>query len=383
MAGAERARFELARALRDAHVGLADIRIGIQYAGEMVMMAEALDDPEALATALGALGTGYLSAGAHRGGVLLLESAAAIAREHDLPLPLIRALHNLASFLNCRDLPVALGHAQQARDTARRAGLHTLAEAARTNMAISLWCLGRLTEMAELSTQGLEATDPQARITWGTFEVWLADARGEPFPSAQDTDTDSENNLAWMASADLTRAVAADNQTEATRLAPAILAHLLAASSLEDDFFLLWPPLVLAALSAGDLELAERLLAPVTTALPGQRSPAVAAQWHRLHGLLAAAHGDDPGLAETELRAGIEALERFGAVGFHAQAQEELARWLTTEHRDEEAAPLLTAARATYDRIGATGWLSRLDEWQTTHFQTPAASRTAGYPTPR
>ena len=164
VAGAERARFELARALRDAHVGLADIRIEIQYAGEMLILAEALDDPEALATALGALGTGYLSAGAHRGGVLLLESAAAIAREHDLPLPLVRALHNLAAFLNCRDLPIALGHAQEARDTARRAGLHTLAEATTSNMAISLWSLGRLTEVAELSTQGLEATDPQARI---------------------------------------------------------------------------------------------------------------------------------------------------------------------------------------------------------------------------
>ena len=220
-AGAERARFELARALRDAHVGLADIRIEIQYAGEMLILAEALDDPEALATALGALGTGYLSAGAHRGGVLLLESAAAIAREHDLPLPLVRALHNLAAFLNCRDLPIALGHAQEARDTARRAGLHTLAEATTSNMAISLWSLGRLTEVAELSTQGLEATDPQARIASATFEVWLADARGEALPrSAQDTDTDAENNLAWLGIADLTRAIAADKQADATGLAP-------------------------------------------------------------------------------------------------------------------------------------------------------------------
>jgi class 3 adenylate cyclase len=384
VAGAERARFELARALRDAHVGLADIRIEIQYAGEMLILAEALDDPEALATALGALGTGYLSAGAHRGGVLLLESAAAIAREHDLPLPLVRALHNLAAFLNCRDLPIALGHAQQARDTARRAGLHTLADATTSNMAISLWSLGRLTEVAELSTQGLEATDPQARIASGTFEVWLADARGEALPPpGQHTDTDAENNLAWLGITDLTRAIAADKQADATGLAPLILTHLLAASSLEDDFFLLWPPLVLAALRAGDLDLAERLLAPVTTALPGQRSPAVAAQWHRLNGLLAAARGKDPELAESEMRTGMNALEAFGAVGFHAQAQEELARWLATEHRDEEAAPLLTAARATYDRIGANGWLSRLDEWQTAHLQTPAASRTVGYPTTR
>jgi ABC-type amino acid transport substrate-binding protein len=109
----------------------------------------------------------------------------------------------------------------------------------------------------------------------------------------------------------------------------------------------------------------------------------VAAQWHRLNGLLAAARGEDPELAESELRVGMNALAGLGAVGFHAQAQEELACWLATEQREEEAAALLAAARATYDKIGANGWLSRLDEWQTTHLQTLAASRTAGYPTTR
>ena len=166
-------------------------------------------------------------------------------------------------------------------------------------------------------------------------------------------------------------------------LAPLVLTHLLAASGLDDDFFLLWPPLVLAALRAGNLDLAERLLAPVTTALPGQRSPAVAAQWHRLNGLLAAAHGDDPELAETEMRAGIEALDSLRRGRLPRTGPGGAGRWLVTQHRDEEAAPLLAAARATYDEIGANGWLSRLDEWQTTHLQTPAASRTAGYPTTR
>ena len=121
----------------------------------------------------------------------------------------------------------------------------------------------------------------------------------------------------------------------------------------------------------------------MTDALPGQRTPAVAAQWHRLLGLLAAARDEDLELAETEMRAGIGALDAFGARGFHAQAQEELGRWLVTQRRTEEAAPLLAGARATYDEIGANGWLSRLDQWQTSHLQTPAGSGTAGYPTSR
>lgn len=76
--------------------------------------------------------------------------------------------------------------------------------------------------------------------------------------------------------------------------------------------------------------------------------------------------GEDPGLAEKEMRAGIAALAAFGAVGFHAQAQEERGRWLVTQRRDDEAEPLLDAARTTYTEIGAAGWLAKLDSWQTT-----------------
>ena len=109
--------------------------------------------------------------------------------------------------------------------------------------------------------------------------------------------------------------------------------------------------------------LAERLLEPVETSLPGRVGPAVAAQWHRLRGLVAAAKGDSSAFVETELRRGIAALEEFGAVGYSAQAQEDLARWLRDQGRPDDAEPLVRAARATYVTMGAVGWLKRLDAW--------------------
>jgi hypothetical protein len=130
---------------------------------------------------------------------------------------------------------------------------------------------------------------------------------------------------------------------------------------IDDDFMVLWPPLLHAALANHDIALAERLLAPVTNAQPGRVSPAVAAQWHRLRGLVAATRGDDPLQVEAELRAGIDALDTFGAVGYRAQTQEELARWLVDQGRPDEAKPLFDAARETYIAIGAVGWLARLD----------------------
>ena len=159
-------------------------------------------------------------------------------------------------------------------------------------------------------------------------------------------------------------------------MAPVVLGHAMASAGIDDDFFVLWPPLVLGALSIGDLDLAESLIAPVATSLPGRRPPAVAAQWHRLRGLLAAARNDDPRTVEAAMRDGVDALAAFGAVGFHAQAQDELGRWLVTQGRAEEARSLLATARATYADIGAAGWLARLDSYQAALEQSPTSSLT-------
>ena len=179
-------------------------------------------------------------------------------------------------------------------------------------------------------------------------------------------ETDSQSNLAWLRSADLARAVVTGDEAEAARLAPHVLDHLLAASGLDDDFFVLWPPTVLAALADQQVDLAEQLLAPVTQALPGQRPAAVTAQWHRLRGLVAAARGDDPRVRRIRAaRRHRRACAPSVPCGFQAQAEQELGRWLVTQGRTEEAAPLLDAARTAFAEIGASGWLAKLDTWRT------------------
>ena len=256
--GAERARFKLLEPLRHAHAGLGESKAEIQFAGEMLILAEALDDPEAVATALGDLGTGYLTLGAHRGGVILLESAAGIAREHDFPFPLARALHALAALLNCRDLTASLRHAQECAEVARRAGLQASVENAVVNYAIGLWCSGRLTEFSELIPEGLRAAQPGVRLTWGALDLWLAESLGKPLPEPLNEDvTDAQNDLAWSVCADVSRAVAVGDSIEVARLAPLALDHAMTAAGMDDDFFVLWPPLVVASLSLGDLDLTD------------------------------------------------------------------------------------------------------------------------------
>ena len=245
-------------------------------------------------------------------------------------------------------------------------------EIARVNMTVGLWCSGRLTDAAAALPEGLETADPQRDVAWPVLQVWVAEAQGTTIPASPPpgtdtaTDTDSESNLAWLRSADLARAVVDRRRSRSHPPGTAGPGRIsLAASGLDDDFFVLWPPTVLAALAGKQLDLAEQLLAPVTQALPGQRPPAVAAQWHRLRGLVAAARGDDPQLAETELRAGIDALRTFGASGFQAQAEEELGRWLVTQGRPTRRHRSSTRPARRIAEIGATGWLARLDSWQT------------------
>jgi ATP/maltotriose-dependent transcriptional regulator MalT len=125
----------------------------------------------------------------------------------------------------------------------------------------------------------------------------------------------------------------------------------------------LWPPLVRAALAASDLDLAEHLLEPVETTAPGLVPSGVAAQWHHLRGLVAVCRGDAVA-AEVGLTTAIEALQRFGATGYRARAQEDLGRWLVSLGKHNQAAEYLVAAQETYETIGARGWSATLATWQ-------------------
>jgi hypothetical protein len=121
----------------------------------------------------------------------------------------------------------------------------------------------------------------------------------------------------------------------------------------------LWPPIVETALAAGNTDLAEDLLKPVTTAPSGIVSPAVNAQYHRLNGLIMSLRDADTTAAERELRIGIQQFETYGAPGLAARAKVELARLLARQAGDTQT--LLAEARDAFHRMGADGWLAQME----------------------
>ena len=374
--GAELAMIRLAQGLGRAHADRGDNVEAAYYTDRRVRFAEAYGDPDHIAQAMLALGVGYVNSGAPETARALVEAAAGMARQHDRQVTLSNALNNLASLHASRDLPAAEVAAREGLEVARRAGVIGFMDYTAINLAIALWTAGRLADASEVIEDALGwMSIPSVRLAMQVLEQRIADATGAPLPPVPEGGGHEHQGLffGWSDIAIL-HASAAGDSTRAAELASESLPHVLSSMGIDDDFMVLWPPLVRACVDAGDLPRAEQMIEPVESASAGIVSPAVDAEWHWLRGLVAALRGDDPAQVETEIRLGIAALDKFGAVGLRAQAQEDLARWLDAQHRPGDAAPLIEAARATYAAVGANGWLAKLDAWDTSRQSLPHGS---------
>jgi hypothetical protein len=110
-----------------------------------------------------------------------------------------------------------------------------------------------------------------------------------------------------------------------------------------------------AALALGDQEKADELLTTVERLPVGLRPPYLAATTHRFRARLA---GDSPA-ADTHYIEAADQMRELELPFHHAVIQLEHGEWLTGQSRADEAEPLLTQARQTFERLQATPWLER------------------------
>jgi class 3 adenylate cyclase/tetratricopeptide (TPR) repeat protein len=368
-ADADAALAALANCLAFAHAGLGRYAAMAPYADRAILIAEAANDLRSLSRALRQLARRYSALGAQVTALALTRAAAQIARDLGLWDALSGALTIQVSIQLTRDLAGALAHSQEGMEAARRGGVRATIDTSLTNHLLAHWAAGHLAEARDLlSSFAHEPKDPTLRLSLRGISRWINVALGrrpdDPASSEiEDAETfDDAYSLAWAGHTRMLQALDLGDTAEAARIAERTLPHVLAAFDLADEFVFHWPPLVLAALAAGDPDLADRLMEPVATsraALPAYLD----AQRLRVRGLVRAARGDNADEIEADLRAGVAGLTTFGAVGDAARAEEELARWLISQGRADEAELLLAHARATYEQIGARGWLAQLDSW--------------------
>ena len=113
-----------------------------------------------------------------------------------------------------------------------------------------------------------------------------------------------------------------------------------------------------AALACGRIDRAEQAVAAVEALPPGDTQPLVRAQASCFRGVIEGAQGD-PQRAEESFKIAAAAFREYGTPFYLGRTQLEHAEWLVSQDRADEAVPLATEARETFERLRATPWLER------------------------
>ncbi|UMG94232.1 hypothetical protein [Nocardioides sp. TF02-7] len=347
---------ELARALSSARM-----RLHLDF-GEVAecgaRIAELLGDAEAIADSYTGLALHYLQIGVHGPSRILLEAAAALARESHQPLNLARALVNLNAGWNQDDVARAVRFGREAVDVARRTGYRIWVTYATCNLLIAQWVSGEWDDALALSEA--EDVDPAGASMVASIRALVLGARGAAPEPARPLLPASDDVLvlAWNACLRAVSASRAGDAEAALAAAWEAADRCYTTVALGDDFPVIWPAAVDVAFAHDDLALVRRLLTLVTDHVETRPGCGLRGQLARFRALLAVRSGDADVDVEAELRTAIDELERWHARPALALARRDLGRWLRGQGRAEEAAELLAEADAALRALGARGWLS-------------------------
>jgi tetratricopeptide (TPR) repeat protein len=357
----QRAASELLHQLHRAHLVLCDFELVGEISARQLDVAERLGDDTTLFRGLMAVGHHWATVGRPRAALTLLRRAIDFARRTGRPALIVHGLLNLAAISSSQDLDLALTTSEEAVALSPRASA-TYRSFAYLNRVIALYLAGDWSEMRQLLVEMQAAPLLSAPDAHRALSDWVSYASHEGLHDAEtvpESDYVSALDQPWNSQSRINAARAAGDRAALAQASADGLAATVDAMGTSDDFSVLWPHFVQASLDAGALEQAAAQVAFVEASSSGLVPALLAAQLHRFRGLLAVARGEDP---EVALRAGIAALDAFGARPDAARTRHALAVWLLGQGRDGEADELLTPARAIYEEIGAARWLAELPE---------------------
>jgi class 3 adenylate cyclase/tetratricopeptide (TPR) repeat protein len=357
---AEPALLELSSALAQVTVRL---RLNDHEVLEtFVQLAETSRDPGILADAYSRLALHYTTTGTQTVGRILLDAAANLCRQHHQPQPLVLALNNLAAICLSEDLDASVDYATEGSSAAAAAGLSVWFSFNTTNLLIGSWLRGDWEEAKRmLATVELLPEDVNHNV-WLVVSELIATARREEairdVATTEPPTGDDPIDICWST---LARSLVADREDDpsAVTLASEAAQKLIEVAGLWDDLVLMMPVAMDLALKHENPVAAEALLHAVDEAT-GLVPRGLVAQTLRVRGLLARRAGR---LEESEkqLRAALAELDTWGARGFQARTQAELAQVLRQLGKHEEAAALNDRARGWLRAARADGWFHELD----------------------
>jgi class 3 adenylate cyclase len=349
----------------------------LEWAERALIFAEESEDPMSIVSALRQFSLVYSLRGLPRVDEALITSAIGLAREHHLTTELGHCLSNRGSSTLKSSLERSIADSREGATLARQSGWIRLQLIAEGNLCVALRLAGRWDECLEIVTNRVLPDEDWSTAVWleiggaNVSTALIEHARGQSPTFAIELEALPENDDAegivpvWI---HLLKGVVAWVRGDTTLAASAGAKSVevaLAMSGLDEDMAHVWPLAVEWALADGKFDDARRVLAVADSVPLGRLSPLLRAQLLRMRGTLNAL---DPGSTasleaiESDLRGGIDALGVAGVVPDRARAQAMLGTWLLQRGRNDEATPLLEAARDTYVSLGSQGWLDELSE---------------------
>jgi predicted ATPase/class 3 adenylate cyclase len=329
-------------------------------------LAERLQLPEVFVEALTSKALMVLSQGRLAEARILLEAAAARAHAEQLYASALRAENNLAVVLEASDRyaeAVELG--ERGIALARRRGDRRWESQLRTGSLVELSLLGRWEEALTIAAE--EEPVVASEVARGNLlsvalihceRGELEQARGLLATGATVRDSDNTWLRAGYAGVEARLLRSEGRDAEALAAAERALATLGELAITDTQIKQGLVEAIEAALALPDLDKAEELLAIPESLEPGELTPFLQSHTARLRARLDAARGNHDGIEEHFGMAA--ALSREFDLAFHlAVTQLEHAEWLSGQGRTDEAQPLLTEARQTFERLQATPWLER------------------------
>ena len=323
-------------------------------------LADRVRDMEALTDCLNTLGVHYINVGVPSLSRILLESAADLAREHHLLVPLARSLNNLTSDRLGDDLAASARFGREAVEVAFTSGVAVWISYSSTNLSLALFALGSWAEAEQVmqTADPFVASDNTSAMT--AIRITMAAARGArvdlPWRKGDRSMSDDPAALAWMDIAEAAAVELAGDLKLALPLAVNAVERAYALYGTWDDFWHFFPIAARLAVDVRDESAIARLL-EMTRSTVSRVDVAVQAHRAWLLGRVAS----EPAEVEDRFREALAGYEQWGSPVYAAQAAADYGLWLAGQGRRDEAAIHVERARETFTALGASAWVDRLE----------------------
>jgi class 3 adenylate cyclase/tetratricopeptide (TPR) repeat protein len=335
---------------------------------EALTLATALELPRVLADALTT--KAFLLADANRmaEALALMRAAIDVAAEHGLTKDEARAHANLGDLQAQSDSPAAARELEASLGYGVRVGDGYTQAISLVNLSLINFQNGSWDDAERFALQAIEAARnehlqagvrmPVILLMGATGRQVEAEAQLRRMAVVQDSD-DMQSRVA-LAIARAAVAAAAKQPELALENAQQAVDLVVAEQGLRSEGFRWgWPQAIEAALTLERFDKVGELLALVADAPRGHVPPYLRAQLAHYRGLRDAALGRHD-TVEADLNTAVRLLEGLGYPYWLARAQADLAHWLISQDRRDDAEPLLAAAGETFTRLGAQPELDKL-----------------------